>query len=252
MTVLDHPLRARRRFTRRSAGGTLGVLALAAAMVFATALPASAHVTVSSPDATPGGFGKLVFSVPTESAKASTTKVTVDLPRATPLASVSTKPHPGWRVRTTQRKLAKPIRSEGFTLTKAVATVTWTAAAGHGLGPGQFDEFELSVGPFPDKPGKLVLPVTQTYSDGQVVKWDQPTPASGKEPEHPAPTLDVQQVGAGADRAAPADSSDDLARWLGAGGLVLGGLALLMVVLRGRRDGAQPVTGQHPREDHVV
>jgi periplasmic copper chaperone A len=211
-------------------------VAAAAAALLLTALPASAHVTVSSPDASPGGFGKLVFRVPTESENASTTKVTVQLPRATPFAFVSSRPIPGWKVTTTERRLDKPVKAEGFTLTKAVGTVTWTAAPGQGLGPGQFEEFELSVGPFPEKPASLVLPATQTYSDGQVVQWDQPTPAGGKEPEHPAPTLDVSQ-GAPAGSAAPADSSDDLARWLGGGGLLLGALALVSAFMLGRRGG---------------
>jgi periplasmic copper chaperone A len=247
MTVPHHFLHARHRSTRRRLHRPTAVLVLAAGIVLVTALPAAAHVTVSSPDARPGEEGKLVFSVPTESATASTTKVTVALPEATPLASVSTKPHPGWRVSTTQRKLAKPLESEGFTLTRAVATVTWTAAPGKGLGPGQFDEFELSVGPFPEKPGKLVMPVTQTYSDGQVIKWDQPTPASGKEPEHPAPTLDVEPA---TSAAAASDSSDDLARWLGAGGLLLGAVALLSALLIGRRR-SRPVTAAD-REDEAV
>ena len=38
-------------------------------------------------------------------------------------------------------------------------------------------------------PGTVLLPATQTYSDGEVVRWDEPTPSSGEEPEHPAPAL---------------------------------------------------------------
>ena len=60
-----------------------------ALMVLAPA--ASAHVTVSSPDASPGGFGKLVFRVPTESETASTVKLSVTLPTDTPFALVSAK-----------------------------------------------------------------------------------------------------------------------------------------------------------------
>jgi hypothetical protein len=36
------------------------------AALVAAAVPAAAHLTVSSPDAEPGGFGKLVVRVPTE------------------------------------------------------------------------------------------------------------------------------------------------------------------------------------------
>ena len=95
------------------------------------AAPASAHVVVSSPDAAPGGYGKLVFRVPTESAAAKTVKVAVTLPAQTPFGDVSVQMHPGWTVATTERKLAKPVTTDdGFTLDKAVATVTWTATAG--------------------------------------------------------------------------------------------------------------------------
>ena len=168
---------------------------------------------MSSPDAAPGGFGKVVFRVPTESDTASTTELTVTLPSKTPFAFVSTKPVSGWTVGTTERTLDEPVKAEGFTLTKAVATVTWTAT-GKGLGPGQFEEFELSVGPFPENVDELSMPATQTYSDGTVVEWDEPTPASGEEPEHPAPTLDLSEAAARRTvrRPTPTDDGRPMAR----------------------------------------
>ncbi len=183
---------------------TLAAFAVAAstALVVAQAEPADAHVTVSSPDAAPGGFGKLVFRVPSESDTAMTTAVKVTLPAETPFAFVSTKPVPGWTVTTTEAKLAKPIKAEGFTLTKAVSTVTWTAAKGQGLRPGEFDEFEVSVGPFPEQPGTLAMPAVQSYSDGTKVAWDQPTVKGGAEPEHPAPTLELTAAAGAARRRA--------------------------------------------------
>jgi uncharacterized protein YcnI len=234
---------------RRTARRLLGTTAAATALVLATALPAFAHVTVSSPDATPGGFGKLVFRVPTESATAATTKITVDLPETAPFASVSAMPLPGWTVSTTDRTLAEPVKDDdGFNITKAVATVTWTAKPGQGLAPGEFEEFQLSVGPFPDKAGSVRLPTTQTYSDGSVVTWDDPTPASGKEPEHPAPTLAVvapatktAAMGSSTRTTGDASSDDDPdlpARWLGGGGLVLGLLALVVALASRRRQQA--------------
>ena len=82
------------RFLRRAAAAAAGALAL----VLVGALPASAHVEVTSSDAAPGGFGLLVFQVPNESDSATTTKVEVQLPTDTPLASVSTTPTPGWTI----------------------------------------------------------------------------------------------------------------------------------------------------------
>src|SRR5213076_2572230 len=60
-----------------------------AALVGLTAAPALAHVSVESTDATQGGIGAITFRVPTESDTASTTKVTVQLPTDSPIASVS-------------------------------------------------------------------------------------------------------------------------------------------------------------------
>lgn len=222
----------------------------AGVLIAASALPALAHVGVSSPDAVPGGFGKLVFRVPTESDTASTTTLQVTLPRHTPFAFVSSRPVPGWRVATTERRLDSPLKTEGFTLTKVVSTVTWTARKGAGIKPGQFDEFELSVGPFPTSSSALAMPATQTYSDGNVVTWDEPSAKGQPEPEHPAPTLelaaasststtvesadsenaDVKQASAPA-----ADSSDNVGRWLGGAGLVIAMLALVLALARGRR-----------------
>lgn len=223
------------------------VLLVAVVALLAVAPAASAHVTVSSPDATPGGFGKLVFTVPTESATASTVKLTVTLPAATPFAQVSAKSFPGWSVATTERHLDKPIKNDdGFNLTKAVSSVTWTAATGRGVAPGQFNEFELSVGPFPKGTASIALPAVQTYSDGTVVKWTQPTPPSGKEPDHPAPTLELAPSAAPAvaavkpvsetTSAARGEGTDGLARWLGGAGVAIGVVALSIAILStGRR-----------------
>jgi uncharacterized protein YcnI len=251
---MAHLLRHAPGRPRRRTVGLLRTLATALVVAVATLLAvapaASAHVSVSTPDAEPGGYGKLVFRVPTESASASTVKLTVTLPAAAPFAEVSAKSMPGWSVATTEKKLAKPITNDdGFNLTKAVSTVTWAAAAGQGVAPGEFNEFELSVGPFPETSTPLTLPVVQTYSDGTVVQWNEPTPAGGKEPEHPAPTL---KLAAATDPPAPSahdpgtpvaettatgsgDESDSLARWMGGAGLALGAAALVIALLSTRR-----------------
>jgi uncharacterized protein YcnI len=236
---------------RRASRRALVTLVAAGGLVLVPALPASAHVTVSSPDAAPGGFGKLVFRVPTESGTASTTRLQVVLPTRTPFASVSTKPLPGWTVTTRERKLPHPVEDDGFTLTKAVGVVTWTADAGRGVRPGQFEEFELSVGPFPKSASSVSMQAVQTYSDGSVVRWDQPTRSGQPEPEHPAPTL---QLSAGTTSgpehseetttaATPPSASaptatgttDDLARWLGGIGIAVGAAGVATAVLGRRR-----------------
>ncbi|MDQ4006731.1 MAG: YcnI family protein, partial [Actinomycetota bacterium] len=168
----------------------VSTVALAAAAVVVAAVPAAAHVTVSSPDAAPGGFGKLVFRVPNESDSASTTRLVVQLPTDTPFASVSTKPVPGWTVQAEPTRLDQPVEVNGATLTEAVTRITWTARDG-GLAPDQFTEFEVSVGTFPEDVDRMAFPAVQTYSDGEVARWVEQVEPGAPEPEHPAPVLEL-------------------------------------------------------------
>lgn len=165
------------------------VATTAATLVVASAGLASAHVSVSSPDASAGGYGKVTFRVPNESDTASTVKVRVQLPTRTPLASVSTMPVPGWTATLTKAPLNPPVKDDdGNTVTEAVSVVEFDAAPGGGIGPGQFQEFSLSGGPFPDATS-LAFPVVQSYSDGSETAWIEPTVEGRPEPEHPAPVL---------------------------------------------------------------
>jgi uncharacterized protein YcnI len=219
------------------------VMTAAAGLVLVTALPASAHVTVSSPDAAPGGFGKLVFRVPNESASASTTKLVVRLPTDTPFASVSTKPVPGWRVEAEPTRLPQPVEVNGATMTEAVTRITWTAEPGGGLPPDQFTEFEVSAGTFPKDVDSLTFPTLQTYSDGEVARWVQPVEPGAPEPEHPAPVLELAGPSTGSNHepalttaaSATADDGDPLARGLGGVAVALAAAALIWSVLAGRR-----------------
>ena len=168
------------------------VLAALVALLTLGVGAASAHVTVSSPDAAAGGYGKVVFRVPDESDTASTVKVRVQLPTDTPFASVSTQPVPGWTATLTRTALDPPIRDDdGNETTEAVSVVEFAADAGtSGIAPGQFQEFALSVGPFPDA-DSLGFSVVQTYSDGTESAWIDPTVDGQAEPEHPAPVLSL-------------------------------------------------------------
>lgn len=238
--------RARHTSTRLVLATSLAGLLTAGVLVS----PASAHVTVSSPDAAGGGWGKLVFRVPTESASASTKRLTVHLPTAMPFASVSAKPKVGWSVRTKKTKLPEPVKTSDLTLTKAVTSITWEAKSDNAaIPPGAFDEFELSVGPFPKKGGTLVATAAQFYTDGSVVRWDQKPKKGGGEPEHPAPTLEVTGASdasatpSAAPTEATAQAGGDLpARVLGAVAVVLA-LAALVLAVR-RRRGSKSGTGR--------
>ena len=234
---------------------------------------ASAHVTVNPDTAVAGSYSKITFRVPNESAKADTVKVSVQFPLDHPFASVSVKKEPGWTAAVTTTKLPQPVSDDdNASITEAVSSITWTADASGRIGLGQFAEFDLSVGPVP-KVASLAFDAIQTYSDGTVVKWDEAAPASGEEPEHPAPVLTIttaaDQAGAasstagsrtaaatsGAAAAGPAaaptvtvtavpqapaaavSGSDGTARTLGVVGIVIGAVGVLCaaVAVRSRR-----------------
>jgi uncharacterized protein YcnI len=173
----------RSRTRLRVAAGLAG----AAALVLLGASAASAHVHVDGEDATRGGYGLLTFRVPTESATASTTAVTVTMPTRTPIASASVQPVPGWTATVTTTRLAKPITTDDGRVSTAVSRIEWKAATGAGIAPGQFQQFAVSAGPLPDVV-ELRFPTLQTYSDGTTVNWNQVATGS-VEPEHPAPVL---------------------------------------------------------------
>ncbi|MCA5894772.1 YcnI family protein [Isoptericola sp. NEAU-Y5] len=180
------------RTARRRALRTGTVSGAALLLVAVGAGAASAHVTVTPDQAEAGGYVTLTFKVPNESATASTTAVEVALPADTPFTSVSVEPVPGWSAQVATTELPAPVEVHGTEITEAPVTVVWTAdSEDAAIDPGEFRRFTVSAGAVPHDVDTILLPATQTYSDGEVVAWDEPAGEDGAEPEHPAPTLVV-------------------------------------------------------------
>jgi uncharacterized protein YcnI len=211
----------------------LGIVLVALVGLLATGLGiASAHVTVSSPDAAPGSFGKIVFRVPNESDTASTVKVRIQLPTDTPFASVSTEAVPGWSTTLTKTAVNPPIKDDdGNEITEAVSVVEFAADPGNsGIGPGQFQEFSLSVGPFP-KAKSLSFSVVQSYSDGTEAAWIEPTVEGQPEPQHPAPVLSLSAPAGGTHTSGAAATTDAATTSSSDGGSTTATVALVLAVL---------------------
>lgn len=181
---------------------------MAALLVGVAAAPAFAHVTVNSTNAKQGGFGTIAIRVPTESDTASTTGVKVQFPTDAPIAGASVKPLPGWSYKVTTTKPATPVKNDdGEEVSEVVSVVEWTAnSADTAIKPGEYQEFELSVGPLP-KVDSLEFKTIQTYSDGSQVAWIEEKTAGAESPEHPAPVLKLLPA-ASTDSAAPAATSN--------------------------------------------
>lgn len=188
--------------------------------------PAGAHVHVDAENAAPGSTAVLEFRVPGESENGTlTTQFSVALPN---VASARAEVMPGWTSRLDRDVAAGTVRS-----------VTWTAAPNTGISAEQFALFRVSVA-LPDEES-ISIPSTQTYSDGRVVRWDQPPLPDGGEPEYPAPVLELTGTATGghdhqaqAQAQAAGPGADDTARWLAGGALVLAAGALVVALVRRR------------------
>lgn len=157
--------------------------------LFVLAGSAAAHITVGATGAEQGGSDQqITFRVPVEE-QHRTVGLTVLLPTDHPIASVLVAPIPGWTHTQKTATLATPIKTDDGDITSAISEITWTAAAGSGLAPGEFGAFTIIAGRLPDVP-TLTFKALQKYDDGSVISWiETPAPGSTAEPEHPAPEL---------------------------------------------------------------
>ncbi|WNE97607.1 YcnI family protein [Streptomyces luomodiensis] len=232
----------------------------AGGLVLLAAGPAFAHVSVQPGQAEKGGYSTIDFKVPNERDDSSTVKLEVTLPSDHPLTSVMPQPVPGWDIKVTKSKLAKPVEVHGEKVSEAVTKVTWS---GGKIEPGMFQQFPLSVGQLPEDADQLVFKALQTYDNKEVVRWIEEPKEGAAEPENPAPVLklvapaegsDGQDAGAASDKdddsgtAGPEesasgdsdgkDSSDTTARVLGIAGIVVGAAGVVFGVVAGRRRSA--------------
>jgi uncharacterized protein YcnI len=147
----------------------------AAALILAGAAAASAHVTVHSADAAQGGKNAtLVFAVPNEETKASTTRIEIDLPAEIAPAGVTAIPPSGW-----QADLSQPGK---------------VVFSGGSISGTDEVDFPIKVATLPMAP-QLVFKAIQTYSSGDVVRWIDQSAVGSMQPEHPAPTLALAAPG---------------------------------------------------------
>jgi uncharacterized protein YcnI len=217
---------------RRACAATL----LAAGLVGVGSGVASAHVSVDAGGARQGAEDAvLTFRVPNERSGARTVEVDITFPTRTPVGSVKPEVQPGWTATTTRITYATPVVTDDGRLTEGVGRVVFRASSPSGGIPEEgFASFRVLVGPLPRGVATLAFPTVQTYSNGQVSSWIQPTVA-GSEPSHPAPVLTLDAAAGGsapapaATRPADVVTRDDVrtARLLGLLGVVTGAAGVL-------------------------
>jgi uncharacterized protein len=224
-------------------------LLTAAALALVVPAAADAHVTVQPDTAAAGAFTRLDVRVPNERDDASTNKLVVQFPEG--FADASFEANPGWDIKVTKKKLAKPVQTDDGEVTEGVDTITWTAkSAADAIPPGGFEDFGLSV-QIPGKAGdKLTFKALQTYSNKEVVRWigaessDNPAPtvtvtaAAGESGAAATPTPAATQAAATATPAASNSNDGGSSNGLAIVALIVGALGLIVGVygvMSGRR-----------------
>ncbi len=204
MTQTNTARRVRRR-------GALAGVVLAAALLVPAA--AEAHISVHPNTVPAGAFATLDVRVPGEQEGAHVTKLDLLLPSG--FTSVDYQNVPGWNVSEVQKKLTKPIQTDDGPVNQEVSQIiwTWTGPLGR-VDNGQFIDFPLSVAIPGDAAGKtLKFKAVQSYSNGQIVRWIEP---SLNDP-NPAPTINVTAKGGVIEDVAGAEAGPEPAQ-TGAGG----------------------------------
>ncbi len=170
-------------------GAATAVAACCGALL--TAAAAQAHISLHPNTIPAGAFATLNVRVPGEQEGAYVKKVDVLFP--TGFTSVDYESVPGWSTRIIESKLAAPITQDGETINAEVSQIVWSWTGPLGkVDNAQFINFPLSLAIPENAAGKaLEFRTVQTYSNGQVVHWIEPSLTA----EHPSPRINVTAKG---------------------------------------------------------
>lgn len=236
---------------------------IAATVALLAPAAADAHISLHPNTIPAGAFATLDVRVPGEQEGAHVTKVDVLFPPD--FTSVNYENVPGWSTHVIETKLATPINKGGETINTEISQIVWTWTGPLGkVENAQFINFPLSLAIPENTAGKaLEFRTVQTYSNGQIVHWIEPSLTA----EHPSPRINVTTKGgiiedvagheagpeagqAGASQPAPATPNTAVAKpsgaaskGLGLAALIVGALGLLLglgalIVAKGARTAA--------------
>jgi periplasmic copper chaperone A len=166
------------------------VILLSASALIAAA-SAQAHISLHPNTIPAGAFATLDVRVPGEQEGAYVTKVDTLFPAG--FTGVDYENVPGWTAKVIEAKLATPIQEDGETIDTEVSQIVWSWTGPLGkVSNGQFINFPLSLAIPQSAAGKaLEFKTVQSYSNGQVVHWIDPSLTA----EHPAPRVNVTAKG---------------------------------------------------------
>jgi periplasmic copper chaperone A len=152
---------------------------------------AQAHVSIHPNTIPAGAFATLDVRVPGEQEGAHVTRVEMLFPPG--FTGVDYESVPGWSTKVIETRLTTPIKEDGETIDTEVSEIewTWTGPLAQ-VNNGQFIDFPLSLAIPASAAGKsLEFRTVQSYSNGQVVHWIDPSLTA----EHPSPRINVTAKG---------------------------------------------------------
>lgn len=176
------------------------VFVLAVTAALGAVASASAHARMNPAVSLSNELQLYSLAIPTEQANATTTKIVLTLPKDFSIDSFV--PNPGWK---------RVVAQTGSGESAVVTQVTWT---GGKIPTGEDSLFQFLAQPA--KPGTYTFQVEQTYSNGQIVNWNEPETGA-----NPAPAIKVVSSVGGGSSILPI-----IALVVGAVGVLIGGVAL--------------------------
>ena len=197
----------------------LAVIVFTVALVALPAI-AGAHVEIEADGSlSADGTQKATLAVPNECEGSETTNIVLNLPPTPALTTVDVAPQAGYTY----------ADSKG-----ADGAVTALTIAGSISGSDE-KEFDLTLATIPPDTTEIKMTAVQNCADGNVIRWIEPTPANGEEPEHPAPVLAIESAGATSNSTVkvPVTTKDDSSSDDDNTGLIIGGVVVAVVVIGG-------------------
>lgn len=219
------------------------IAALTAASALLAPAAAQAHISLHPNTIPAGAFATLDVRVPGEQEGARVTRVDMLFPPG--FTSVACENVPGWTVKVLNQKLSPPIQTDEGPVNEEISRVIWTWSGPLGVvNNNQFVQFPLSVAIPRNLTGQaLQFKTLQSYSNGQVVHWIDPSISA----EHPAPRINItasggviedvagKEAGPEAGQTAPPStsvkSSAGASKGLGVAALIVGALGLVLALV---------------------
>jgi uncharacterized protein YcnI len=139
--------------------------------LLALATPAQARVSIVPGAVSGGGTETFAFRLANERTDTNSNRLELTFPQEPLIAYAEVAPVSGWTATITPRKLATPVQAGDKTISEVVGSIV---LEGGSVGPRQFDQFLITLGPLPND-GKLAFEAIQTYTNGRTETWSGAT-----------------------------------------------------------------------------